>query len=76
MALRLSIVSLLGAFPCLNPNPQVLTIGATVMSNAPLVSLDIFSASWNTSLNISSTFMFSLRLILEMIEPLLNGESD
>ena len=76
IARRLSTVCWVGGFPVLNPNPQAFTIGATVMSNAPSVSLDIFSASWKTSANILSTFTSSLRLILEMMDVLLNGERE
>ena len=46
------------------------------MSKAPWVSLEIFSARRKTSLNIVLTTGFSLRFTFEIMEVLLNGESD
>ena len=70
------MVCAVGCSPLLNPNPQALTNGATVMSNAPSVSFEISMARLNTSANISSTFTSSLRLTLLMVEVELKGESD
>ena len=67
---------LLGSTPFLKPNPHSLTSGATVMSKAPWVSLEMSSAKRKTSVNIELTTGFSLRFTFEIMEVLLNGESD
>ena len=61
-----------GGLPVLNPKPQVLTSGATVISNEPLVLSAICSARLNTALNISLVSTFSPRLTREIIDLSLN----
>jgi hypothetical protein len=66
------MTALEGVVPLLKPKPHTLTIGATVMSKAPSVSLEIRSASVKTSINISLSFTASLRFTREMTDCLLN----
>ena len=53
---------------CLNPNPQALTNGATVMSKAPSVSADIFWDRVNTSIKCVLRIVSSLWLMRVMME--------
>ena len=66
---------LLGSTPFLKPKPHSLTSGATVMSNAPSVSRDIFSARLNTSVNFLLRLVFWLLFIAVMMLCLLNGDN-
>ena len=63
-------------FSFLKPNPQALTSGATVMSNAPCVYPLISFARRNTWVNMLSGVTSSLRLMREITEAVLNGESE
>ena len=60
----------------LNPNPHALTIGATVMSKAPSVSSETFLAMLNTSTNIGSVPLLALLFILDIVDFMLNVDSD
>ena len=52
----------------LKPNPHALTNGATVMSNAPSVSLDTCCATSNTSVKYVFNVVSTLWLIRVMME--------
>ena len=57
-----------GVLLFLNPNPQALTSGATVISNAPSVSSDMRWAIRKTSMNMLSVAVLFPLFILDMVD--------
>ena len=74
--LRLSTCSESGSAPCLKPNPQAFTSGATVMSKAPSVAWLTSRAMWNMVLNNESVSLLLPELIWLIVLLGLNMESD
>ncbi|SCJ99924.1 Uncharacterised protein [uncultured Bacteroides sp.] len=73
---RLSIIAESGNAPFLKPNPQALASGATVISNAPFVSLDISILRRNTFVKKVSGTISSFRLIRVIVAVSLKGDSE
>ena len=76
MSSRLSIMAESGNAPFLKPNPQALANGATVMSNAPSVSLEISILRRNTFVKKVSGTISSLRLIRVIVAVSLKGDRE
>ena len=73
---KLSIIIESGNLPFLKPNPHAFAKGATVISKAPFVSLDISILRRNTLIKKVSATMFSLRLIRVMVAVSLKGDRE